>query len=237
MKITSALTIDAILVPQGAEYRAVRRGLPATAKNLQVLPIPMGLQPLKRYLEQWKQTREFLIKPPTRLLLMGLGGSLSPQLKVGEIVLLKGCIYAPTPSETGSSKYDRNLSNLLYHRLPKKVRLVTGLSSDRIICSASEKLQLGQTYGADVVEMEGFAVLEAFRQAGIAVAMLRVISDSAEHNIPDLTSAFDSDGSLKPFPLAMSMLRSPIASFRLIQGSLIGLRKLQQVTAYLFASS
>jgi hypothetical protein len=82
--------------------------------------------------------------------------------------------------------------------------------------------------------MEGYAALQVLSELGIAVAMLRVISDDVRHNIPNLTNAFD-DGSLQTFPLAMGLLRQPIAATRLVSGSLRGLRVLQDLTTFLFS--
>jgi hypothetical protein len=82
--------------------------------------------------------------------------------------------------------------------------------------------------------MEGFAALEILSQAGVAVAMLRVISDNCHHNIPDLTSAISADGSLQALPLAIAMLRQPIAATRLILGAMRGLEVLQDITTFLF---
>jgi hypothetical protein len=56
--------------------------------------------------------------------------------------------------------------------------------------------------------------------------MVRVISDDSHHNLPNLTSAISPDGSLLPLPLAMGMIRQPIAATR---------RVLQKVTTKLFA--
>jgi hypothetical protein len=64
--------------------------------------------------------------------------------------------------------------------------------------------------------------------------MLRVISDNCHHNIPDLSSALSSDGSLQTLPLAIGLLRQPLAATRLILGALRGLKVLQDVTTSLF---
>ncbi len=112
-----------------------------------------------------------------------------------------------------------------------------GLTSDRPIWSAQEKGKLGQIYDAGVVDMEGFAALEVLTEVGIAVAMVRVVSDDCDRDIPDLTPAIAPDGSLQPFSLALAMLGHPLAAARLIQGSLRGLKVLQQVTADLFSRS
>ncbi len=214
-----------ILVPQGAEYKAVCRGLSRiTVSN--VIPIPVGSQAVIRYLEA---CQDKLWNPQTKVLVMGLCGSLRDRLKVGDIVLYSECVY-----ETKVQQCDPFTAELYAH-LQDKVSLVKGMSCDRVVCSKEEKRHLGEISGADVVDMEGFAALEFFHQAGVEVAMLRVVSDDSGHDIPDLTSAINSDGSLQALPLAMSMIRQPIAATRLIRGSLRGLKVLQEVTAFLFA--
>ncbi|MGI2905787.1 phosphorylase [Tolypothrix sp. VBCCA 56010] len=216
-------TMPIIVVPQGAEYKAVCRGL--TAKQ-NVIPIPVGGQAAIRYLQT---CQDKLWNPQVKVLVMGLCGSLRDRFKVGDIVLYEECVY-----QTKVQQCDRFTAELYAH-LQDKVSLVKGMSCDRVICSAKEKLHLSEISGADVVDMEGFAALEFFQQAGVEVAMLRVVSDDSEHDIPDLTSAINSDGSLQPLPLAISMIRQPIAATRLIRGSLQGLKVLEEVTAFLFA--
>ena len=215
-----------IIVPQGAEYKAVCRGL--TSKQ-NVIPIPVGGQAVIRYLQS---CQDKLWNPQAKVLMMGLCGSLRDRFQVGDIVLYAECIY-----ETKVQQCDRSFTAELYAHLQDQVSLVKGLTSDRVVCSAKEKLHLNEISGADVVDMEGFATLEFFQQAGVEVAMLRVVSDDSQHDIPDLTSAINSDGSLQPLPLAINMIRQPIAATRLIRGSLRGLKVLEQVTAFLFKES
>ncbi|MGK7873682.1 MAG: phosphorylase [Xenococcaceae cyanobacterium] len=224
------LPIDAILVPQGPEYQAVCRGLNQTnSPKPLVLPIPIGSAPLTRYLEKWQQARDFPNHPQFRVLLMGLCGSLSPQYNLGDIVLYQDCVCKQNTSEPSLRECDRQLTTLLHHNLKERASLVRGLTSDRLIWSAEEKCNLGQIYDAGVVDMEGFAALEVLDQAGVAVAMVRVIGDNCHHNIPDLTPALSPDGSLRAFPLALGLLRQPFAAARLIRGSLRGLKVLEQM--------
>lgn len=218
------MNVDIIVVPQGAEYKAVCRGLNSKQN---VIPIPVGGQAVSRYLQT---CQDKLWNPQTKVLVMGLCGSLRDRFQVGDIVLYEECIY-----ETKVQQCDSSFTAELYAHLQEKVSLVKGLTSDRVICSAKEKLHLSETFKADVVDMEGFAALEFFHQAGVEVAMLRVVSDDSKHDIPDLTSAINSDGSLQPLPLAITMIRQPIAATRLIKGSLRGLKVLEEVTAFLFA--
>ncbi|MFN6537867.1 MAG: phosphorylase [Nostoc sp. EkiNYC01] len=258
---------DTIFVPQGAEYQAVCRGLRGVTGSIPaVLPIPVGMKPLLQYLQQSPESRRF-IATKSRILIVGLCGSLSSGYGVGDLVLYQDCVYQgkrqecdrPFTAQLGSAldivrgggagSRGENLplcppppAPLLLPMPPalssphSPVNLVKGLTSDRVIWSAAEKRGLGETLAVDVVDMEGFTALEFFNAAGVPVAMLRVVSDNCQHDIPDLTGAIDSDGSLRPLALAMAMIRQPVAATRLIRGSLIGLKVLEQVTNQLFSS-
>jgi hypothetical protein len=224
--------IDTVLVPQGAEYQAVCRGAKGKTQAFrQILPIPVGILPLKRYLDQWQQTEAFVHQPPKGILLMGLGGSLSPKCEVGETILLQEyCLIQAEKFPQQWQKCHQHLCVLVYHHLQKQVRLGKGVTSDRVIISAQEKQRLGAYYQADVVDMEGIALLGFCDSFKIPVVILRVISDNCQQNLPDLTSAIAPDGSLNPWKLAYQMGKNPINSLHLIQGSLKGLRQLQRVT-------
>lgn len=225
-----------ILVVQGAEYKAVCRGLGRVKPPIpSVVPIPMSPKAVTQFLEGWQQTGDFRMGKPSGILLMGLCGSLSSQLAVGDIVTYHSCVSESSAATPVVRSCDRELTTLLQQKLKEGVSLVRGLTSDRIIFSAAEKRHLGQLYDTQVVDMEGFAALEVLSRSGVAVGMVRVISDDIHHNLPNLTSALSADGSLQPLPLAISMMQQPIAATRLIRGAMHGLRVLQSVTTQLFS--
>ncbi|HEY9848318.1 MAG TPA: phosphorylase [Leptolyngbyaceae cyanobacterium] len=227
--------IDAILVPQGVEYKAVCQGLKkieasSSANSIpSVFAIPIGVKPLSRYLENWLKSGELAnIKQP-KVLVMGLCGSLSSKYQVGDVVVYQNCMYE-SDEGLAIAQCDIALTEQIFNKLNPAVYCVSTLTSDRLIYSASQKRRLGDIYGAEVVDMEGFAAVNLLTKANIAVAILRVVSDDCKHNIPNLTSAFSSDGSLKPWPLAIAMLRNPIGAIRLIYGSLRGLQVLEKIS-------
>jgi hypothetical protein len=229
------LAIDAVLVPQGVEYQAIWRSLEQVpAPKPTVVAIPVGWEPLARYLEKWRNTAKIQNQRQPQVLLMGLCGSLTPAHAVGDIVIYQGCIDGRGRSDVPWQLCDLELTARLNQILAASPIPIRALTSDRLIYSATEKQQLGQKYSAQVVDMEGFVVLEALSQSGIAVGMVRVISDDCHYDLPDLSRAFSPEGGLRPLPLAMGMLQQPIAAARLIQGSLQGLQRLQQVTTCLF---
>lgn len=236
--------VTAILVPQGAEYKAVCRGLSRLGVATPVvLPIPVGPKPLTGYLEKLQ-----LLDETSSFLLMGLCGSLTTSHSVGDIVLYQSCVQRldeetkelSTSSSAGTlalaKNCDRHLTAKIQKKIQQKAAFVKGLASDRVVYSAAQKRHLAQLYEADVVDMEGFAALDFLSKSGIAVAMVRVVSDDCDRDIPNLTAAFSPDGALQPLPLAMSLMRQPIAATRLIRGSLRGLKVLQEVTTLLFGN-
>jgi hypothetical protein len=237
--ILTSLTssIQTILVPQGAEFQAVCRGLrrAAPVSAPVVLPIPIGVESVTRHLKQLQQMGYF--SPPHQVLIMGLAGSLTPRYAVGAILIYQDCVYSSQSAHPVLQQFDRSLTALLHDRLQPKASLVKGLTSDRLIWSAESKQRLGEQYNADAVDMEGFAVLQVLGQAGAAVSMLRVVSDDCQHDLPDLTPAISPKGSLQPLPLAVEMIRKPIAAARFIQGALQGLKALQAATVALFRTN
>lgn len=214
--------IDIILVPQGAEYQAVRRGV-GRAQLPTVVPIPVGPAPLRRYLDTWQQADTIAGK---KLLVMGLCGGLVPLHAIADTVLYRECLNRAEPGV--ALPCDATLSAWLQQKIAEAA-MVSALTSDRLVSSVQEKRQLAQQYQAAVVDMEGFTALEVLQQAGATVAMLRVVSDNAQHDLPDLAQSIDPSGTLRPLPLAWGMLRQPIAASRLIRGSLRGLKTLEAI--------
>lgn len=226
--MTPVSPIDMILVPQGAEYQAVCRGLKLVATpKPQVIPIPVGPQSVTRFLNSWQPD---LRSQPGSVLVMGLCGSLKPTYRVGDAVLYRNCLDLTQDSHP-IQLCDRALTEQIQAQL--QLPVVHALTSDRIIHRASEKVCLAATYDATVVDMEGYAVLQSLSPIGTAVAMLRVISDDCQHDVPDLTAALSSEGALQPVPLAIALIRQPIAATRLIRGSMRGLKTLQALTTAL----
>lgn len=206
-----------ILVPQGAEYQAVQRGLIRRQRaarsgkgetSIRAIAIPAG-----PFVKTWL-TEEFVafqVTPfdnTTQFLVLGLCGGLSDRTRLGTVVL-----YRPHASS-------------LAQRLG--IQSVQGLTIDRVICLAAEKYQLAQDSKADVVDMESQWIVEYIESFGGRVNVVRVVSDDAKGDLPDLSAAFDTSGELRPWALAMAFARNPIAALRLIRGALIALRQLEE---------
>lgn len=228
------LNIQAILVPQGAEYRAVCRGLRQILNPPTVFPVPIGAIPLARCLERLYQSG--CLFKGQQVLLMGLCGGLVPELKTGDRVVYEACLSTAC-AELGQLECDRELTRQIQQTLEYPVQPVIAVMSDRVVARAVDKRQLALRFRADVVDMEGFAALHQLAEVGVALATVRVVSDDCRHSIPNLATAIDAKGALQPIPLAVAMLKQPIAALHLIYGSTKSLKILQNLTFELCKNS
>ena len=226
--------VHAIFVPQGAEFKAVQRGLKRSGvlESVLLYATPMGPQPTGQFLEQWLQSNRTQLGDGPSVLLIGLCGSLTAQLNVGDRVLYQSCIDGRVSPSVPVLPCDASLLQALQERLNPSVTqvtgLVTGLMCDRLVHLATQKAALAQQYPAEVVDMEGYAFLQVLQSTDIKVGMLRVVSDDAHHDVPDLSVAMTDRGELKPLALASSMILQPRRALRLIRGSLTGLKALEE---------
>ncbi|MDC0835109.1 Adenosylhopane nucleosidase HpnG [Geitlerinema sp. FC II] len=209
------MKLDAIFVPQGVEYQTVRRAFDRThalAFPL-IVAIPVGIDPVRQFLKTWKTQHPQV----SRVLVMGLAGSLSPQFAPGRGTLCHECVTPDGTQVTTKSNWVESLSL----NLPE----VRACSVETAVVRVEEKRQLYRNTQAQIVEMEGLAVFEAFSEA----AMVRVISDGSDRNLPDLSDAIDPTGRLKSLPLTFTFVRQPRAAFYLIRGAIAGLKTLKKI--------
>ncbi|MCG9889687.1 MAG: hypothetical protein MH252_01255 [Thermosynechococcaceae cyanobacterium MS004] len=240
--------IDAVFVPQGMEFMAVQRGLQRSGAKVKLYATPMGPQGIERSLEDWLSKNPRAFEPPYSVLLMGLCGSTSSTLNIGDRVLYRSCMDAShidpqfldvpkddqEPDSVPLLPCDAALMMTLQERLGNAVTPVTAVMCDRMIHRASEKQALAERYGVAAVDMEGYAFLKAFTPTGASVGMLRVVSDDALHDLPDLSVAMTETGTLNPIKLGFSLITQPPKALRLIQGSLSSLKQLENAAADLF---
>lgn len=221
-----SLTINTIVVPQGAEYKAVYRGLKqAQSPNVRVIVIPIGTKDVLQTLINCS----FDFVRPQQVLMLGLCGSLDVQHSVGDRLLYQSC----RNPQGNCLKLNSELTSKIQHQL--MLNPVAGFTSNYPICLADEKLKLAQEHTVDAVDMESYGYASEFQRQGISLAVLRIVSDDSNGNIPDLSQVINNDGNLNPGQMAIAFLRQPFASIRLIRGSLLSLKQLQQVTQELFS--
>ena len=252
---SDSVSVDLIVVPQGAEYRAIQKGLQNLRATPTVVQIPLGNRMADHHLNDLQGTGTLEDIEGKTVVLLGLGGSLSPRYQTGDVVIISTLSHITHPLETpnnlatsttigeehiyASDKATTHLplAKALHQRLSQtwpqrpapNIGIESGITSDRVITTPQEKHDLGQAYHASVVDMEGMAVLRFFQAAGAHITIVRVISDGSNTNIPDLNSAIGPEGDLRPGAMAWQFLTHPVAATHLIRGSLKGLSHLRRV--------
>ncbi len=210
--------IDAIFVPRGAEARAVRGAATRAGSNVRIIEIGFGPAAARAAadaaLSEGGSLRSALVT--------GVCGLLSPAFAVGETL-----VYAELLAEGFAPiVLDGATAETLGTLLPGAQTGIRAVASERIVTTAEAKRDLFAHTSAEAVDMETYAVAERLAAAGVAVGALRVGSDAAGDDLPDIAGALGPKGLDGP-ALALAMLRDPPAGLRLIRGGLRALGALR----------
>jgi adenosylhomocysteine nucleosidase len=146
-----------------------------------------------------KAVKNFLAtNTPGLLFTCGFAGGLVSELKIGDVVF-------EMPSD-GGEPYETVRSKLT----------TAGAQAGKIVCvdriatTAKEKKALRESTGADAAEMESGAVQAICRERGIPCVTLRVISDTADDDLPlDFNNFLKEDKSLDMSKLMMAVAKAP----------------------------
>lgn len=125
---------------------------------------------------------------PAMIIYAGLGGALSPDLQIGDIVL---------GSNIASLKKGQRRE--LFAEIPgisHTHRRADLLTENRFIYEPGLKRRLFADSGAFVVDMETWGVAEAAAQSRTPVIAVRSVSDKAGESLPDLGKIYNAEGRL-----------------------------------------
>jgi nucleoside phosphorylase len=192
---------DALFVPRGAEFAAVRKGVQGSRLEARLIAIPAGAKAGAAVAASLAAT------PRASIAVLGLCGSLREGLPVGATVEYEECI----DREGDALACDGVLPIAL--ATPR----VRGFTAEHVVWRAVDKRDTHARYDADVVDMEGVPILTALEGVPTRVAMLRVVSDDARYDLPNLENSIDEDGNLLPVALTGAFLRAPGAAFAFIR--------------------
>jgi len=140
-----------------------------------------------------KCMREFLAaNSPGLVLTCGFAGGLNPDLRLGDVV------------------FETSEENLRAQLVAAKAKPAKCFCADRVATTIAEKKKLRDETGADVVEMESATIHALCRERGIPCATVRVVSDTADEDLPlDFNALAKADQSLDFGKLFLAIAKSP----------------------------
>jgi adenosylhomocysteine nucleosidase len=124
-------------------------------------------------------------------LISGFAGALTSSCRLGQVI-------APQSVQQQTSRSSLRIVDNLHQQAVKSgaVDIPTMITGDQVVATAEEKSRLAAQ--GDAVDMESFAILELALQKGIPAAVLRVISDEHDRDLPHgLDTMIDAKGDLK----------------------------------------
>lgn len=137
------------------------------------------------------------------LLSIGYAGALSPELKRGDIVLSASSgnaeAFAPHPDDAALTERLRSVADESHEHHVYVSPLYT---AEKIVARHEEKRQIFEQTGAQIVDMESFAVYSEARARKIPFVGIHAITDTAEEDIPALEL-------INPFLTSDSIWRYP----------------------------
>jgi len=160
---------------------------------------------------------------PERVLTCGFAGGLNPDLALGTVVF--------------DHDFDAGVAEALAElgAVPAKFHC-----SKRVAITAAEKRALWESTEADAVEMESSVIRNLCREWKIPSATVRVISDTAQDDLPlDFNALMTSDDRIHYGKLAMAILASPRKLSQLIafqRQTMTAARELGRVLNELFST-
>lgn len=127
---------------------------------------------------------------PSWILSAGFSGSLSPEMKVGQIVMADSIADLHGHELTVDLKMPADPENGLYVG-----RIVT---SDELVRTVQEKENLAGRLGAIAVDMESLAVAQVCQETKTRFLAVRAISDDMSADLPpEILSVFGSTGTMR----------------------------------------
>jgi adenosylhomocysteine nucleosidase len=173
--------------------------------TIRVLLTGIGQRNAERAIRQ-----ELATMQPKLVLTCGFAGGLNPALAAGTVIF--------------SADADATLSPAL---LAAGARPVGFHCVERVVTTVGEKRALRHHTGADAVEMESGIIRRICREARIPSATVRVISDTADEDLPlDFNRLMDAEQNLSFGKLALALVASPGRI-----GALLKLRKQTRLAA------
>ena len=149
--------------------------------------------------------------PVTSVISFGFAGGLTDETKAGDVVLCR-TLYDGAVRGAGSPHSSDEGLIALASEVPLgdsgHLALGSSVTVEGVVTEPQHKRALGKTFGADVVDMEGYWVADAV--AGVPFLAVRAISDPVAQRLPPFDRWIDARESWQIGPAAIHLLTHPL---------------------------
>ena len=236
--VFTAMNTEANAILQLAESKGTHQnyvsGVPIHVGSNELHVILSGMGPKKakasatQALRPWlEHNRPSLASHPKPdfVLVTGLCGGLTELVEKGQIVAYSNCLADwKEPALVCGASLTQCLPEILT-RHGIACRVVDGVTSSRIATNRSSREVLSRS-GASVVDMESYELLAVAASCEIPAAVLRIVGDSFDQQLPNFNRAIDADGNFDGHKALAVALGSPVRTLRLMASNKHALRQL-----------
>lgn len=172
--------------------------------------------------------RDLVARGAEALVSFGLAGGLAEGLAAGTLLLPSEIRLSDGSSRTVDPAWRDAVLKRAGGPRPSGARVAC---ASRVLATPADKRVLAERSGAVAADMESEAVALAAQQAGLPFLVLRAVADPWDAAIPPPALAgLAADGTLRPFAVALALLRQPRhlpALLRLARDSRVALMALR----------
>ena len=142
---------------------------------------------------------------PVRILSLGFAGGLSRELHTGDVLACER-VLAPE-QEPMPLPFPASMSGTAG----------TLLTADALLPLIPDKWQARSNTGADLVDLEGYHLAKAAREAGVPLCAVRVVLDEVDEELPPFVGAIVAAGGRREWLHAgIALIRNPLAAQRMV---------------------
>jgi len=152
---------------------------------------------------------------PDAVISIGLCGGLDSSLPHQRIVAYTECMSTDGGRTLACSRAITDSAIAVLASANIRCDPVVGITSHRIATTPARKTALADR-GVTVVDMESYSILDVAARAGIPAAVIRVVSDPHDWELPDFNRALNEDGGLDGWKALMVALGSPLRTLKLL---------------------
>jgi hopanoid-associated phosphorylase len=154
--------------------------------------------------DRLRQRLEAALGGVDAILSIGLGGALDPALTVGDAVIGSAVLSAGARWDCDAAWGARLAARLA------NARMATVFGSAAMVLLATDKARLRDQTGAVLVDMESQIAAEVAAAHGLPLAVLRIVSDGADRDLPRaVTAGMTADGGMNLAGVLAALARDP----------------------------